>query len=60
MISLQSFRNFTGGLNEQDHKMPVLFIGHGSPINGIEDNAFSRRWAQMVMGSLTMTSIKIG
>ena len=47
MISLQSFRNFTDGLNEQDHKMPVLFIGHGSPMNGIEDNEFSRRWAQM-------------
>jgi len=47
MISLQSFRNFTEGLNEQDHKMPVLFIGHGSPMNGIEDNEFSRRWVQM-------------
>lgn len=47
MISLQSFRNFTDGLNEQGHKMPVLFIGHGSPMNGIEDNEFSRRWAQM-------------
>ena len=27
--------------------MPVLFIGHGSPMNGIEDNEFSRRWSQM-------------
>lgn len=27
--------------------MPVLFIGHGSPMNGIEDNEFSTRWAQM-------------
>lgn len=25
--------------------MPVLFIGHGSPMNAIEDNAFSRSWA---------------
>src|SRR5208337_742710 len=23
-------------------KMPVLFIGHGSPMNAIEDNAFTR------------------
>ena len=27
--------------------MPVLFIGHGSPMNGIEDNEFSQGWAQM-------------
>lgn len=24
--------------------MPVLFVGHGSPMNGIEENMFSRRW----------------
>jgi len=28
-----------------DVKMPVLFIGHGSPTNAIEDNEFSRAWA---------------
>lgn len=27
--------------------MPVLFIGHGSPMNGIEDNEFSQRWVQI-------------
>jgi 4,5-DOPA dioxygenase extradiol len=26
--------------------MPVLFVGHGSPMNAIEDNAFSRGWRQ--------------
>lgn len=25
--------------------MPVLFVGHGSPMNGIEDNEFSNKWA---------------
>ncbi|WP_196603760.1 4,5-DOPA-extradiol-dioxygenase [Pectinatus haikarae] len=25
-------------------KMPVLFVGHGSPMNAIEDNEFSLRW----------------
>ena len=24
--------------------MPALFNGHGSPMNAIEDNAFSRGW----------------
>jgi 4,5-DOPA dioxygenase extradiol len=26
------------------HAMPVLFVGHGSPMNAIEDNEFSRGW----------------
>ena len=26
--------------------MPVLFVGHGSPMNAIEDNEYSRAWAQ--------------
>ncbi len=25
-------------------RMPVIFAGHGSPMNGIEDNEFSRTW----------------
>jgi 4,5-DOPA dioxygenase extradiol len=25
-------------------RMPVLFIGHGSPMNAVEDNEFSRSW----------------
>ena len=25
-------------------RMPVLFLGHGSPMNAIEDNAFHRAW----------------
>jgi 4,5-DOPA dioxygenase extradiol len=28
-------------------KMPVLFVGHGSPMNAIEDNEFSRAWEEM-------------
>ncbi len=27
-----------------DAMMPVLFVGHGSPMNAIEDNEFSRQW----------------
>jgi 4,5-DOPA dioxygenase extradiol len=25
-------------------RMPVLFVGHGSPMNAIEDNVFAQRW----------------
>jgi 4,5-DOPA dioxygenase extradiol len=27
--------------------MPVLFIGHGSPMNAIEDNEFTREWEKI-------------
>ena len=27
--------------------MPVIFVGHGSPMNAIEDNEFSRTWKEM-------------
>jgi 4,5-DOPA dioxygenase extradiol len=47
MTTLSAFKNFTSGLAEQEQLMPVLFVGHGSPMNGIEDTEFSRRWTQM-------------
>lgn len=34
-------------LQKNGQLMPVLFIGHGSPMNGIEDNDFSRTWAAL-------------
>ncbi len=27
-------------------KMPLLFVGHGNPMNAIEDNEFSRAWKE--------------
>lgn len=47
MASIQPFYDWTKRLGEEEEKMPVLFIGHGSPMNAIEDNAFSKRWQQM-------------
>ncbi len=38
--------------SETGMTMPVLFIGHGSPMNAIEDSEFSRAWAA-VAESLT-------
>jgi 4,5-DOPA dioxygenase extradiol len=46
-MTLGTFNQFTGGLKEQETLMPVLFIGHGSPMNGIENNAFSNYWKQL-------------
>ena len=45
MTSLSDFNKFTGNLPLQEHVMPVVFIGHGSPMNGIEHNEFSESWA---------------
>jgi 4,5-DOPA dioxygenase extradiol len=47
MTSLPAFTNFTNGLQQQENLMPVLFVGHGSPMNGIEDSEFSQRWTKM-------------
>jgi 4,5-DOPA dioxygenase extradiol len=30
--------------SDNPDKMPVLFIGHGSPMNAIEDNEFNHEW----------------
>lgn len=47
MASIQPFYDWIKGLGEEEEKMPVLFIGHGSPMNAIEDNIFSKRWQQI-------------
>jgi Uncharacterized conserved protein len=28
-------------------RFPVLFIGHGSPMNAIENNEFSLQWKEL-------------
>lgn len=47
MSNLSEFNKFSSDLKEDGYLMPVLFVGHGSPMNGIEDNEFSRRWKQL-------------
>lgn len=46
MSALSQFRNFTQRLPQTD-LMPTLFIGHGSPMNGIESNEFSDSWVDL-------------
>jgi 4,5-DOPA dioxygenase extradiol len=47
MTTLSAFSKFTSEIKEQETVMPVIFAGHGSPMNAIEDNEFSRRWKQL-------------
>ena len=44
MTTLGGFKTFADNLKEQDEEMPVLFIGHGSPMNAIEENEFTEGW----------------
>src|SRR5690554_2948914 len=45
-MGLSSLRSMRDSLPATE-KMPVLFIGHGSPMSGIQDNSFSKGWANM-------------
>jgi 4,5-DOPA dioxygenase extradiol len=44
MTTLGGLKTITDNLEEQSDAMPVLFIGHGSPMNAIEDNEFTTAW----------------
>jgi 4,5-DOPA dioxygenase extradiol len=59
MTMLSAFKHFTSDLKEQEYLMPVLFVGHGSPMNGIEDNEFSQRWTQMGKEIPTPTAVLV-
>jgi 4,5-DOPA dioxygenase extradiol len=41
----------------QSRRMPAVFIGHGSPMVALEDNAVSRAWAEFAAGIPRPTSI---
>lgn len=47
MMALNPLYNWSKDLKDTAQKMPVLFIGHGSPMNGIQDNEFSQRWHRL-------------
>lgn len=59
MSTLSAFNNFTANLPRQEKMMPVLFIGHGSPMNGIEHNEFSGRWKKMAKDIPTPTAVVV-
>lgn len=46
MSTAQALRNLHDSLPRSD-RMPVVFLGHGSPMNAIEDTGFSRAWADL-------------
>lgn len=46
MSTAQSLAQLKDGLKTSD-RMPLVFLGHGSPMNAIEDNAYSRSWIEL-------------
>jgi len=47
MTSLNDLKIFSNTLVKQEDTMPIMFVGHGSPMNAIEDNEFSREWSRI-------------
>ena len=45
-MTLREFTNLADTLSagEITGRMPALFVGHGSPMNGIEDNPYAQGW----------------
>lgn len=48
-MKLNEIENLTGSLELTD-RMPVLFMGHGSPMNAIEENEFVQGFREMGKG----------
>lgn len=46
-MNLNKLKSFTDPL-ENTEPMPVLFVGHGSPMNAIEKNEFSEGWKVVI------------
>ncbi len=44
MDDLHSLRNFGEELPTRSERTPLLFVGHGNPMNAIEENEFTRGW----------------
>lgn len=41
-----TLEDIQGAFPETAETMPVVFVGHGNPMNAIEDNRFSRAWME--------------
>jgi 4,5-DOPA dioxygenase extradiol len=44
MNNLSDLKNLSNTFSSHQTKMPLLFVGHGNPMNAIEDNEYSNKW----------------
>jgi 4,5-DOPA dioxygenase extradiol len=47
MSAIATLRETAAALEPRGRKTPALFVGHGSPMNAVLDNVWSRRWAEI-------------
>jgi 4,5-DOPA dioxygenase extradiol len=50
MSTLKDLKRYSDALRQSEHVMPALFVGHGNPMNAIEENEFSRGWRKIGSG----------
>lgn len=55
-MDLQNLYQFSSGLPKTP-KMPALFVGHGSPMNAIEENIFVENWRKVARNIPTPSAI---
>ncbi len=47
MVTLNSFMKSFSEEKYAEQKMPVLFVGHGNPMNAIEKNEYHNKWIEL-------------
>lgn len=57
--SVAQFNQWTRSLKEQSDWMPALFIGHGSPMNAIENNTFNAEWKKVAAAMPLPTAVLV-
>ena len=55
-MKLRDLENITNTFNPSD-KMPVIFFGHGNPMNAIEENEFTQGFSTAIEGITKPTAI---
>ena len=47
LLTLNEFSSFAAEMAGEKVRMPAMFVGHGSPMNAIEQNEFSATWKKI-------------
>ncbi|MFZ5552560.1 MAG: 4,5-DOPA dioxygenase extradiol [Bacteroidota bacterium] len=50
LMNLKTFASQFSGLPEEEKLMPVLFVGHGNPMNAIRENEYNKKWKEIAAG----------